>query len=48
VPDLAYNLLSVPKVTEAGKEVTFDEDQGVITDDQGDTVAVASKIGSLY
>ena len=48
VPDLAYNLLSVPKVTEAGKEVTFDEDQGVITDDQGDTVAMASKTGSLY
>lgn len=48
VPDLAYNLLSVPKVTEAGKEVTFDDNQGVITDDQGDTVGMASKIGSLY
>lgn len=30
VPDLAYNLLSVPKITEAGKEVTFDDNQGMI------------------
>ena len=25
VPELAYNLLSVQRVTEVGKEVTFDE-----------------------
>ena len=48
VPELAYNLLSVPKVTEVGKEVTFDELQGHITDDQGEVVAVASNTGSLY
>ena len=48
MPELAYNLLSVPKVTEVGKEVTFDELQGHITDDQGEVVAVASKTGSLY
>ena len=48
MPKLAYNLLSVPKVTEVAKEVTFDDVQGHIQDDQGDIVAVASKTGSLY
>ena len=48
VPDLAYSLLSVPKITEVGKEITFDEAHGHIRDDQGDMVAVASKVGSLY
>lgn len=48
VPKLTYNLLSVPKVTEAGKRVTFDELQGYIHDNQGELVAVASKTGSLY
>ena len=47
-PKLAYNLLSVPKVTELGKEVTFDELQGHIVDGQGEPVAMASKTGSLY
>ena len=48
VPKLAYNLLSVPRVTELGKEVIFDELQGHILDDQGELVAMASKTGSLY
>lgn len=48
VPKLAYNLLSVPRVTELGKEVVFDELQGHILDDQGELVAMASKTGSLY
>ena len=48
MPKLAYNLLSVPKVMELGKEVTFDELQGHILDDQGEIVAMASKTGSLY
>ena len=48
MPKLAYNLLSIPKVTELGKEVTFDELQGHILDDQGEVVALASKMGSLY
>ena len=43
VPELAYNLLSVPRVTEVGKEVTFDELQGHIRDDRGELVAMASK-----
>ena len=48
VPTLAYNLLSVAKATEAGKMITFGETEGEIVDDQGETVAVASKAGSLY
>ena len=32
VPTLAYNLLSVAKVTEAGKTVTFGETQGEVID----------------
>ena len=48
VPKLAYNLLSVPRITELGKEVIFDELQGHIVDDQGELVAMASKTGSLY
>ena len=48
VPKLAYNLLSVPRVTELGKEVIFDKLQCHILDDQGELVAMASKTGSLY
>ena len=48
VPKLAYNLLNIPKVTEVGKEVTFDELHGHVLDDQGELVAMASKTGSLY
>ena len=48
VPTLAYNLLSVTKATEAGKKVTFGDTRAEIVDDQGQVVAVASKVGSLY
>ncbi len=48
VPELAYNLLSVPKVTEVGKEVMFDEMQGQILNEEGELIAVAFKTGSLY
>ena len=48
VPKLAYNLLSVPRITELGKEVIFDELQGHILDVQGELVAMVSKTGSLY
>ena len=48
VPTLAYNLLSVAKVTEAGKTVTFDETQGEVIDGKGEVVAVMSKAGNLY
>lgn len=48
VPTLAYNLLSVAKVTEAGKVITFGETQGEVINGQGEVVAVASKAESLY
>ena len=48
VPTLAYNLLSVAKVTEAGKVITFGGMQGEVIDGQGEVVAVTSKVGSLY
>ena len=48
VPALAYNLLSVAKITEAGKIVTFGETQGEIVDEEGELVAMALKTGSLY
>jgi len=35
VPTLAYNLLSVAKVTEAGKIVQFAETQGVVVESDG-------------
>ena len=48
VPTLAYNLLSVPKVTEAGKTVKFGETQGELIGSQGEIVGIASKAGNLY
>ena len=48
VPTLAYNLLSVAKVTEAGKTAHFGETQGEFVDSHGEVVAVASKVGCLY
>ena len=48
VPSLAFNLLSVSKITEAGKSVKFSETEGAIFDNKGEKVAVASKIGNLY
>ena len=45
MPKLANNLLSVPKVR---KEVTIDDVQGHIGDDQRDIIAAASNTGSLY
>ena len=48
VPSLAYNLLSVPKATEAGKTVMFGETRGEIVDEEGEVVAIAMKTGSLY
>jgi transposase InsO family protein len=48
VPKLAYNLLSVTKVTEMGKAVYFNKSGCNICDEQEKLVAVASKVGSLY
>ena len=48
VPKLTYNLLSVPKVTEAGNNVFFDKLRGYVRDSRGELVTVASKMGNLY
>eukprot|EP00794_Sanderia_malayensis_P003848 gene3848-4384_t len=48
VPELAYNLISVPKLTKTGKAVMFGEPQCTILDDDKKTVAVANKVGGLY
>lgn len=48
VPTLSYNLLSVPKTTEAGNTVRFGETHGEFTNSQGEVLAVASKAGGLY
>ena len=48
VPTLSYNLLSVPKTTEAGDTVRFGETQGEFTNCQGEVIAVASKAGLYY
>ena len=48
VPKLAYNLLSVTKASEAGKVVKFDNVGCQIVNKYNKTIAVATKVGSLY
>ena len=48
VPQLAYNLLSISKMTEMGKKIRFNEIEGRIVDDEGELVAIALKMGNLY
>ena len=48
VPKLSYNLLSVSKVTEAGKRVEFQSTDCQIVDQEGKMVAVGIRKGSLY
>ena len=50
VPNLSYNLLSVLKVAEAGKSVTFSETTCNISHSDGEIIAIAKKvaIGCLY
>ena len=48
VPKLAYNLLSVTKASEAGKVVKFDNAGCQIVNKSNKTIAVATKMGSLY
>ena len=44
---LSYNLLSVLRMTEKGKTVTFNEAGCQISDRSGQLIGVASKVGSL-
>ena len=48
VPTLSYNLLSIPKTTEAGNTAEFTDTQCELQNSQGEVVAVAFKAGGLY
>ncbi len=48
VPDLSYNLLSVSKMTEAGKRINFLDARCLVTDEKDRVIAIASKKGNLY
>ena len=48
VPNLSYNLISVSKVTEAGKSISFEETQCNISCADGEVIAIAKKVGCLY
>ena len=48
VPKLAYNLLSVSKITEAGKRVQFYSNHCQVLDQRDKVVAVGVKKGDLY
>ena len=48
VPNLSYNLISVSKVTEAGKSISFEETQCNISCADGKVIATAKKVGCLY
>ncbi len=48
VPCLEYKLLSIAKVTEAGKKVIFEKTQGQFCNNEGKVIAVASRTGNLY
>ena len=48
VPKLAYNLLSVLKVTEVGKRVEFYSNDCQILDQDDKVVAVGVRRGNLY
>ena len=48
VPELSYNLLSVSKITKAGKIMKFVSSQCAILDENQRIVATAKLIGSLY
>ena len=48
VPDLAFNLISVSKVTAAGYKISFDDNQALIKNGAGILRAVAKRVNSLY
>lgn len=48
VPNLSYNLVSVSKVTEAGKSVSFEEAKCNISCVNGEIIATAKKVGCSY
>ena len=48
VPELSYSLLSVSKITQAGKIIKFASSECIILDGNQRIIAAASLIGSLY
>jgi len=48
VPKLSYNLLSVSRVTKAGKAVEFNEAGCVIMDGNRKLIGTATRVGNLY
>ena len=49
VPNLSYNLVSVSKVAEAGKSVSFQEAKcNISCVNNGEIIATAKKVGCLY
>lgn len=48
VPELAYNLVSVARATEAGKDVQFDDFSCKFQNESGETIALGKRHGSLY
>lgn len=48
VPRLSYNLLSVSKVTEFGKTISFSNDGSQITGVNQKLVATTTRLGNLY
>ena len=48
VPKLSYNLLSVLKVTEFGKTISFSDDSSQITDVNQKLIATATRVENLY
>ena len=48
VPELAYNLVSVARATEAGKDVQFDDSSCEFHNESGETIALGKRHWSLY
>ncbi len=48
IPKLAYNLLSISKVSDAGKTVKFDDEKCEISNSRGECIAIGSRMGNLY
>ena len=48
VPELSYNLLSIPKATEAGKRIIFYDNKCWILNSSQTLIAKGTKVGSLY
>ena len=48
MPELAYNLVSVPQATDAGKDVEFDNSRCEFQNESGDLIAVGLRRWNLY